>query len=35
LIAITDPSIEGIFGFSEVSTGGPSRNGGAYKVEKL
>ncbi|WP_326911514.1 molybdopterin dinucleotide binding domain-containing protein [Sedimentibacter sp. MB31-C6] len=35
LIGITDPSIEGIFGFSEVSTGGPSRNGGAYKVEKL
>lgn len=35
LVQITDPSIEGIFGFSEVSTGTPSRNGGAYKVEKL
>jgi tetrathionate reductase subunit A len=35
LISITDPSIDGIFGFSEVSTGGPSRNGGAYKVQKL
>ena len=35
LIQLTDPSIEGIFGFSEVSTGTPSRNGGAYKVQKL
>jgi len=35
LISLTDPSIEGIFGFSEVSTGGPARNGGAYRVEKL
>ena len=35
LIQLLDPTIEGIFGFSEVSTGTPSRNGGAYKVEKL
>lgn len=35
LMALMDPSIDGIFGFSEASTGGPSRNGGAYRIEKL
>ena len=35
LVQLLDPTIEGLFGFSEVSTGTPSRNGGAYKVEKL
>lgn len=35
LMNLLDPSIKDIFGFSEASTGGPSRNGGAYRIEKL
>lgn len=36
LMGLIDPTVEaGIFGFSESSTGGPARNSGAYKIEKL
>lgn len=35
LVQLTDPSIEGTFGFSETSTGTPARNGGAFRIEKL
>nr|WP_313233431.1 molybdopterin-dependent oxidoreductase [Tissierella praeacuta] len=34
LMNLIDPKVKGIFGISESSTGGPGRNGGAYKVEK-
>jgi len=33
-ISLIDPTIKMIFGFSEMSTGIPSRNGGAYRLEK-
>jgi len=33
-IGLVDPSYKMIFGFSEMSTGIPSRNGGAYRLEK-
>ncbi|WP_323413501.1 molybdopterin-dependent oxidoreductase [Desulfitobacterium sp.] len=33
-ISLTDPTVKGVFGFSEMSTGGPSRNGGAFRIEK-
>lgn len=35
LMNLIDPNVEGIFGLSEASTGGPGRNGGAYRIEKL
>ena len=35
LMNLVDPSIDGIFGFSEGVTGGASRNGGAYRIEKI
>lgn len=33
-ISLVDPTVNGVFGFSEMSTGGPSRNGGAFRIEK-
>ena len=33
-IAMMDPTVPAIFGFSEMMTGVPSRNGGRYKIEK-
>ena len=33
-ISLVDPTVKGVFGFSEMSTGGPSRNGGAFRIEK-
>lgn len=33
-ISLVDPTVDGIFGFSEMSTGGTSRNGGAFRIEK-
>lgn len=35
LMSLADPTVDKIFGISEASTGGPGRNGGAYKIEKL
>ncbi len=35
LMNLLDPSIKDTFAFSEASTGGPSRSGGAYRLEKL
>lgn len=36
LMNLIDPKVEnGLFGISEASTGGPGRNGGAYRIEKL
>lgn len=35
LLNLLDPKVEGLFAFSESSSGGPGRNGGAYKVEKV
>lgn len=36
LTQLLDPQVKnGKFGISEASTGGPGRNGGAYKIEKL
>lgn len=33
-ISLVDPTVKGVFGFSEMSTGGTSRNGGAFRIEK-
>jgi tetrathionate reductase subunit A len=33
-ISLIDPTVKSVFGFSEMSTGGPSRNGGAFRIEK-
>lgn len=33
-INLLDPTVKNVFGFSEMSTGGPSRNGGAFRIEK-
>lgn len=33
-ISLIDPTVKGVFGLSEMSTGGPSRNGGAFRIEK-
>lgn len=34
-ISLIDPTVkDGIYGFAEMSTGIPSRNGGAYRIEK-
>lgn len=33
-IGLVDPSFKTIFGFSEMCTGTPSRNGGVYRLEK-
>lgn len=33
-IGLLDPTVKGVIGFSEMSTGGPGRNGGAYRIEK-
>lgn len=33
-ISLIDPTVKGVFGFSEMSTGGPSRNGGVFRIEK-
>ena len=35
LMNLTDPKVKAIYGFSEASTGGPSRSGGAYRIEKV
>lgn len=35
LMSLVDPKIDKLFGISEASTGGPGRNGGAYRIEKL
>ncbi|WMJ78261.1 MULTISPECIES: molybdopterin-dependent oxidoreductase [unclassified Sedimentibacter] len=35
LMNILDPKVNGLFGISESSTGGPGRNGGAYRIEKV
>lgn len=36
LMNLIDPKVKnGLFGISEASTGGPGRNGGAYKIEKV
>ncbi|BCV21323.1 dehydrogenase [Moorella sp. Hama-1] len=32
-MSLTDPSVKGLFAYSEMATGGPGRNGGAYRVE--
>ena len=34
-ISLIDPTVKGIFGFSEMPTGGPGRNGGAFRIEKV
>jgi tetrathionate reductase subunit A len=34
VIAMMDPTVPATFGFSEMMTGVPSRNGGRYKIEK-
>lgn len=35
LTSLFDPRVDKLFGISEASTGGPGRNGGAYRIEKL
>lgn len=35
LLNLLDPKVKGIFGFSESSSGGPGRNGGAYRIERV
>lgn len=35
LMNLLDPTVDKVFGISESSTGGPGRNGGAYKIEKI
>lgn len=36
LMGLIDPTVkEGFFAFAESSTGGPARNSGAYKIEKI
>lgn len=35
LMSLTDPTVDKFFGISEASTGGPGRNGGAYKIVKI
>jgi tetrathionate reductase subunit A len=34
-ISLVDPTVKGIFGHSEMPTGGPGRNGGAFRLEKV
>ena len=34
-ISLVDPSFEEPFGFSDMPTGAPARNGGAYRLEKI
>lgn len=35
LMSLLDPKVDKLFGISEASTGGPGRNGGAYRIEKV
>ncbi len=35
LMNLFDPKVSKLFGISEASTGGPGRNGGAYRIEKV